>query len=90
MQQYDREIFQFHKGTIKTDILRSIYIRDEKFQFHKGTIKTHAMDIIIPMKVPFQFHKGTIKTECWNQERQPPSNFNSIKVRLKQFCQSFV
>ena len=31
----------------------------------------------------FQFHKGTIRTECWNQEHQPPSHFNSIKVQLE-------
>ena len=55
MQQYDREIFQFHKGTIKTDILRSIYIRDEKFQFHKGTIKTYRKRIslmILEISIP--------------------------------------
>ena len=35
-------------------------------------------------KHPFQFHKGTIKTEDWMMQNRSKSNFNSIKVRLKQ------
>ena len=32
--------FQFHKGTIKTNISIPLYLNFEEFQFHKGTIKT--------------------------------------------------
>ena len=32
--------FQFHKGTIKTNDLRSAGLNAKLFQFHKGTIKT--------------------------------------------------
>ena len=31
--------FQFHKGTIKTDV-EAFNLDDKLFQFHKGTIKT--------------------------------------------------
>ena len=34
------KVFQFHKGTIKTDILREGETPYAQFQFHKGTIKT--------------------------------------------------
>ncbi len=33
--------FQFHKGTIKTLLLKTIEAKDKEFQFHKGTIKTN-------------------------------------------------
>ena len=36
-------IFQFHKGTIKTDIQHEATSLDKKFQFHKGTIKTFSL-----------------------------------------------
>ena len=32
--------FQFHKGTIKTDVTTAEKIYAALFQFHKGTIKT--------------------------------------------------
>ena len=41
MKLKSKDVFQFHKGTIKTpscDIHKSRFIG---FQFHKGTIKTH-------------------------------------------------
>ena len=34
--------FQFHKGTIKTDLKPVYKVIPLKFQFHKGTIKTYA------------------------------------------------
>ena len=33
-------IFQFHKGTIKTNFGAEMYLAGLTFQFHKGTIKT--------------------------------------------------
>ena len=38
-RNYPRE-FQFHKGTIKTDLSHSDVFSVAPFQFHKGTIKT--------------------------------------------------
>ena len=44
-QEYEKRkrenrIFQFHKGTIKTDLSQTIDDCRPLFQFHKGTIKT--------------------------------------------------
>ena len=33
-------LFQFHKGTIRTEISPYSYAVTIKFQFHKGTIRT--------------------------------------------------
>ena len=33
-------LFQFHKGTIKTDVVDKMTNGITVFQFHKGTIKT--------------------------------------------------
>ena len=55
--------FQFHKGTIKTDLGRKGFCRRTKFQFHKGTIKTKHHGKTQFHQKTFQFHKGTIKTK---------------------------
>ena len=44
-QEYEKRkrenrIFQFHKGTIKTELTRDNASLQQQFQFHKGTIKT--------------------------------------------------
>ena len=44
MSEYETRLayaqFQFHKGTIKTEIAEIDGQKTIKFQFHKGTIKT--------------------------------------------------
>ena len=39
-------LFQFHKGTIKTDELHLFYGISVVFQFHKGTIKTYTDNLL--------------------------------------------
>ena len=34
-------IFQFHKGTIRTQFLVDLRLKQKQFQFHKGTIRTY-------------------------------------------------
>ena len=41
-RQVFQPLFQFHKGTIRTNLLCSSATTVEKFQFHKGTIRTAA------------------------------------------------
>ena len=58
-------LFQFHKGTIKTIVMLSMKVLILMlFQFHKGTIKTRNSVIYYSFKPQFQFHKGTIKTSA--------------------------
>ena len=37
------QIFQFHKGTIRTAGLYAVQSAVPTFQFHKGTIRTHIL-----------------------------------------------
>ena len=54
--------FQFHKGTIKTNVVNAASNAVRAFQFHKGTIKTVEAMTHNYNSQTFQFHKGTIKT----------------------------
>ena len=58
------QVFQFHKGTIKTlsrlrTIIRKRYFNSIKVRLKQ---KTHAQAAKV---ILFQFHKGTIKTHCF-------------------------
>ncbi len=55
--------FQFHKGSIKTEITRLFAVSSNAFQFHKGSIKTEEAKVKLIIQALFQFHKGSIKTE---------------------------
>ena len=60
---HDRQlsVFQFHKGTIKTNDL----IGQAFFYLYFNSIKVqlkHGRTIFLPTENSFQFHKGTIKT----------------------------
>ena len=80
-------IFQFHKGTIRTNIWTISHIIDIKFQFHKGTIRTVKQVGSTSSAVKFQFHKGTIRTFMrWALVFQTTFYFNSIKVRLEPYA----
>ena len=77
-------LFQFHKGTIKTLYRSFCTFALVEFQFHKGTIKTPHRNRCLCDSSQFQFHKGTIKTiDVVFLIIDVESHFNSIKVRLK-------
>ena len=40
MERGEAPQFQFHKGTIRTEVTDIRCLTDNKFQFHKGTIRT--------------------------------------------------
>ena len=55
--------FQFHKGTIKTQLLE----HGRTFQSYFNSIKVqlkHVAEQVSKEILIFQFHKGTIKTCC--------------------------
>ena len=62
-------LFQFHKGTIKTEQVANNMKVGQAFQFHKGTIKTYVATGKL-LNSLFQFHKGTIKTTGHVEEHQ--------------------
>ena len=76
------QIFQFHKGTIKTNNDKTWCKDAHPFQFHKGTIKT----CLTPYKrvlLVFQFHKGTIKTGSSGGYAKIGSSFQFHKGTIK-------
>ena len=75
--------FQFHKGSIKTELHNVIELGVEVFQFHKGSIKTYRGKMIESYFSLFQFHKGSIKTMPQTVSSVTFRHFNSIKVRLR-------
>ena len=78
------QVFQFHKGTIRTLFPYEKVRYYAIFQFHKGTIRTRFFRITEYRKHQFQFHKGTIRTWLPLKIMLLIPNFNSIKVRLEQ------
>ena len=77
------DVFQFHKGTIKTK-----YFTDEKITYYyfnsiKVQLKLNRFNYL-PWLCQFQFHKGTIKTFQMTEVIPVNIYFNSIKVQLKQ------
>ena len=79
--------FQFHKGAIRTHLLRSA----ARFRLHFNSIKVRLERFNIALEscqALFQFHKGAIRT-CWGDvDKDELFHFNSIKVRLERHQQS--
>ena len=75
-------VFQFHKGSIDTQLERAGRAALPAFQFHKGSIDTLQQKILSLLFPIFQFHKGSIDTPEGNAQTMLVTYFNSIKVRL--------
>ena len=74
--------FQFHKGTIKTEVFDMMTTGESHFNSIKVRLKLLYLRSKISL-LSFQFHKGTIKTLHPLHHGFLLRNFNSIKVRLK-------
>ena len=77
-------LFQFHKGTIKTQKILNMFNRAGIFQFHKGTIKTkiHIWDSSI--NSDFNSIKVQLRHKTIHVKMNRCPYFNSIKVQLRQ------
>ena len=53
--------FQFHKGTIRTQMKTNNYSENQDFNSIKVQLEPPAVSSITP-ELRFQFHKGTIRT----------------------------
>ena len=62
--------FQFHNGTINTNLQPNVLTHPTMFQFHNGTINTHTTEVHIIYPTSFQFHNGTINTLTNTQKKQ--------------------
>ena len=64
-------LFQFHKGTIRTFTLNSLFIHLLKFQFHKGTIRTsQTLGFVFA-----EHHFNSIKVRLEHQMQQYYTDF---------------
>ena len=78
------QLFQFHKGTIRTDSATDTRTGENLFQFHKGTIRTPT--VCAPSAVMLYFNSIKVRLERFLQDRMVgvDFHFNSIKVRLER------
>ena len=61
--------FQFHKGTIKTQVTTTADTLSSKFQFHKGTIKTQLADLLSQILQNFNSIKVRLKRQAGSVPR---------------------
>ena len=59
----EKYLFQFHKGTIKTEVTVQIACQHLNFNSIKVRLKLPTQTSPSDSACTFQFHKGTIKTE---------------------------
>ena len=83
-------IFQFHKGTIKTNCLYSPESIQQHFNSIKVQLKPLDKNTVSPLLL-FQFHKGTIKTL-----QSVPTNgqsqlfqFHKGTIKTTEYCITF-
>ena len=81
---FQRPVFQFHNGSIKSTGCIYRALNTVKFQFHNGSIKRFTIPKSLADEFKFQFHNGSIKRQP-NSLRKNDSFmcFNSTMVRLK-------
>ena len=75
-------LFQFHKGTIKTQQPVTSSLQGQRFQFHKGTIKT----IFLHKNTKIVTHFNSIKVrlkQTTKQRRATSNQFQFHKGTIK-------
>ena len=75
--------FQFHKGTIRTQLNATKSFDFDDFNSIKVRLEPRKFIRIFIEILIFQFHKGTIRTVCCLVSFSNLLYFNSIKVRLE-------
>jgi len=76
-------LFQFHYGSVKSEVVKKKYVLMCLFQFHYGSVKRLVTPTQREAHVLFQFHYGSVKRlECSKRQRCS-CYFNSTMVRLK-------
>ena len=83
-------LFQFHKGTIRTEL----QVLNLVSLLHFNSIKVQLEPIKSVMTITctdrFQFHKGTIRTVISITSFLFFANFNFIKVQLELYLHSYL
>ena len=76
--------FQFHKGTIRTNLSFDNNTTMELFQFHKGTIRTWPHGTSIEDDENFNSIKVQLELLVKSFSKLSIADFNSIKVQLER------
>ena len=59
-------MFQFHNGSIKSDMSGYEITEEHRFQFHNGSIKSKLyVHLYCEDVMEFQFHNGSIKSKLY-------------------------
>ena len=75
--------FQFHYGTIKSQLVTPSWTSITIFQFHYGTIKSGSFQLILIYCVNFNSTMVRLKAQADALIRESNAYFNSTMVRLK-------
>ena len=76
-------LFQFHKGTIRTNQMQQYYTDFMYFNSIEVQLELKIGCVSISICKRFQFHKGTIRTAVASYQHEGCIHFNSIKVQLE-------
>jgi len=57
-----QDLFQFHYGSVKSNIAIQSLLNSLLFQFHYGSVKRVAIRFILNIAFKFQFHYGSVKS----------------------------
>ena len=82
------QLFQFHKGTIRTALLRWNLLPILNFNSIKVQLERGAAPQYVAKYVKFQFHKGTIRTVVSQQAVQARGLFQFHKGTIRTFVSS--
>ena len=82
-------IFQFHKGTIKTNHTARALSRMSYFNSIKVRLKPNAQVMRLNSVLGFQFHKGTIKTREDYFQPEFDNLFQFHKGTIKTQCTGY-
>ena len=77
-------VFQFHKGAIRTPLPTCVLKQIDTFQFHKGAIRTKAGNDRDVTFGGFNSIKVRLELKFLSPLSRLRISFNSIKVRLEQ------
>src|SRR5690554_4344580 len=81
--QNNKTRFQFHNGSVESNIHPGGKHYVNIFQFHNGSVERHGSDNKNKVAVSFQFHNGSVERQLLRRAFALQLYFNSTMVRLR-------
>ena len=60
-KRWNNEKFQFHYGSVKSNMINLVEMFAGEFQFHYGSVKSEKIIFNYDLFKKFQFHYGSVK-----------------------------